>query len=144
MTGSHKLRVQCTRNKYNKHCKKQCFVSGSGWIRIQIASLDPDPDSESGSGIRIRIRNPDSESGSGSRFGIRIRIQQLKLSFFKAVEGCTDRVGISKHLFAGGGGLRGLCICLSVILSVRCYVLFNHTCGNLAAILHCKFKNTAK
>ena len=28
----------------------QCFGSGSGWIRIQIASLDPDPDSESESG----------------------------------------------------------------------------------------------
>ena len=28
----------------------QCFGSGSRWIRIQIASLDPDPDSESGSG----------------------------------------------------------------------------------------------
>ena len=29
---------------------QHCFGSGSGWIRIQIARLDPDPYSESGSG----------------------------------------------------------------------------------------------
>jgi len=54
--------------------------------------------------FRIRIRvDPDSNRQSGSEFGIRIRIQQLKLSFFKTVEGCTDRLGTSKHLFAGVG-----------------------------------------
>ena len=28
------------------HDLYQCFGSGSGWLRIQIASLDPDPDSD--------------------------------------------------------------------------------------------------
>ena len=42
----------------------QCFGSGSGWIRIQIARLDPYSESGSVLGIRIRIRNldPDPES----------------------------------------------------------------------------------
>ena len=29
------------------YCTYQCFGSGSGWIRIQIAMLDPDPDTDS-------------------------------------------------------------------------------------------------
>ena len=45
--------------------------------------------------FRIRIQvDPDSNHQSGSGFGI--RILQLKLSFFKTVEGCTDRVGTVK------------------------------------------------
>ncbi len=46
--------------------------------------------------FRIRIQvDPDSNRQPGSRFGI--RILQLKLSFFKTVEGCTDRVGTSTY-----------------------------------------------
>jgi hypothetical protein len=52
--------------------------------------------------FRIQV-DPDSNRQPGSRFGI--RILQLKLSFFKTGEGCTDRVGTSKHSFSGGGGL---------------------------------------
>ena len=44
--------------------------------------------------FRIRIQvDPDSNRQSGSGFGIRIQILQLKFSFFKTVEGCTDRLG---------------------------------------------------
>ena len=43
--------------------------------------------------FRIRIQvDPDSNCQSRSRFGLRIRILQLKLSFFKTVEGCTNTV----------------------------------------------------
>ena len=38
-------------------------------------------------------------------FRIRIRVDPDSNRFFKTVEGCTDRVGTSKYLFAGGGGL---------------------------------------
>ena len=80
--------------------------------------------------FRIRIRlDPDSNRQSGSGFGIRIRIQQLKWSFFKAVEGCTERVGTSKHLFAGGGG-QGCEVCVFVCLSsyqlaVMCFLIIH-------------------
>jgi len=63
--------------------------------------------------FRIQV-DPDSNRQPGSRFGI--RILQLKLSFFKTVEGCTDRVGTSKHSFAGGGG-GGCEFCVFVCLS---------------------------
>ena len=77
--------------------------------------------------FRIRIRlDPDSNRQSGSGSGI--RIQQLKLSFFKAVEGCTDRVGTSKHLFAGGGEGCQVCVfvCLSSYqLAVMCFLIIH-------------------
>ena len=64
--------------------------------------------------------DPDSnrQSGSGSGFGIRIRIQipnpdpAIEIELFKNVEGCTDRVGTSKHSFAGR------CVYFSVCQSI--------------------------
>ena len=53
---------------------------------------DPDP---GGSGFKslvlIRIRNPDPDPA-------------IEIELLKTVEGCTDRVGTSKHSFAGGWG----------------------------------------
>jgi len=103
------------------------------WMNIDISEAD-EPKiriTNVSAGFRIRIRlDPDSncQCGSGSGFGIWIRIQQLKLSFFKAVEGCTDRVGTSKHLFSGGGEGCEVCVfvCLSYYqLAVMCFLIIH-------------------
>ena len=79
--------------------------------------------------FRIRIRvDPDSNRRSGSGFGIRIRILQLKLSFFKTVKGCTDRLGTSKHSFAGGGEGCEVCVFVSLSayqLAVMCFLIIH-------------------
>jgi hypothetical protein len=71
--------------------------------------------------------DPDSNCQSGSGFGI--QILQLKLSFFKTVEGGTDRVGTSKHSFSGGGGVVSsvyLFVCLSAYqLAVMCFLIIH-------------------
>ena len=61
-TSGYGLRSKNTQAQHFIMPQNQCFGSESGWIRIQIARLDPDPYSESGIGSCIRNPDPDPES----------------------------------------------------------------------------------